>query len=140
MLRVSPDGSAVWVQTGGTNMNVVLDATSMEQLNAAPAGIDPEHSAFQPGGPYGMIAHIASNALVVLNAATGDPVTTIPLGKSQGSISYSPDGALAYVSSFTGNQVYVVDMQRLAVVRSIPTGPAPLGLVLLDRTQLAGAK
>lgn len=140
MLRVSPDGSVVWVQTEATNMNVVLDVESMEQLNIAPAGVDPEQSAFQPGGTYGLIAHIASDALVVLSAPGGDPVATLPVGASQGNICYSADGALAYVTSLGSNRVLVIDMTALAVSTSIETTAAPQGLVLIDAADLNGGK
>lgn len=132
MLRVSPDGHVVWVQTEGTNENVVLDVETMEQLKSVPAGVDPEQSAFQPGGPYGMIAHIASNALVVLDAGSGERVAEIELGESQGNICYSGDGSFAFVTSLGGNEVVIIDMRTLSVAGSIPTGAAPQGLVLLD--------
>jgi YVTN family beta-propeller protein len=132
MLRVSPDGKVIWVQTQGTNENIVLDVETMGQLNSSQAGIDPEQSAFQPGGPYGLIAHIASNSLVVLEATSGDRVGQIKVGESQGNICYGPDGATAFVTSLGGNEVIVVDMLKLTVVGSIPTGAAPQGLVLLD--------
>jgi YVTN family beta-propeller protein len=136
MLRVRPDGRVVWVQTQATALNVVLDAETMEVVHSAPAGRDPEQSAFQPnGGPYAMIAHLASDALFVLDSRTGAVVTTIELGKSQANICYSPDGATAFVTSPSGNEVVVVDMTTLAVVGSIATGMQPQGLVLLNPSQ-----
>ena len=117
-------------------MNVVLDTESLEVLHSAPVGKDPEQSAFQPnGGPYAMIAHLASDALFVLESSTGAVVTRIDLGKSQANICYSPDCATAFVSSPSGNEVVVVDMTTLAVVDSIATGVQPQGLVLLDPSQ-----
>jgi YVTN family beta-propeller protein len=133
MLRVRPDGRAVWVQTQATAMNVVLDAESMEIVQSAPVGRDPEQSAFQPdGGPYGLIAHLASNALFVLDSDSGDVVTRIELGESQGNICFSPDGTIAFVTSPSSNSVVVVDMAHLTVGGRIPTGMRPQGLVLLN--------
>ena len=40
MLRVSPDGKVVWVQTSGAKTNVVLDAESMETLHERTDGRD----------------------------------------------------------------------------------------------------
>ena len=48
MLRVSPDGKDVWVQTGQANTNVVLDADSMAVLQTTSAGKQPVEAAFQP--------------------------------------------------------------------------------------------
>jgi YVTN family beta-propeller protein len=133
MLRVRPDGRVLWVQTQATAMNVVLDAESMEVLQSVPVGKDPEQSAFQPGGgPYGLIAHLASDALFVLDSGSGDVVTQIEFGQSQGNICFSPDGALAFVTSGSGNEVVVVDMASLTIVGHIPTGMHPQGLVLLN--------
>lgn len=132
MLRVSPDGAVVWVQTQGTNENWVLDTTTMAVLAVAEAGVDPEQSAFQPGGPYGLIAHLLSNALVVLDQATGARLGEIQVGTSQGNVSFTPDGRTAFASSMGGNDVLVVDMARLAIVDRIPTVQGPQGLVLLD--------
>jgi YVTN family beta-propeller protein len=133
MLRVRPDGRVVWVQTSATAMNVVLDTESMEVVQSTPVGRDPEQSAFQPsGGPYGLIAHLASQALFVLDSNSGAVVTRIELGKSQGNICFSPDGATAFVTSPSGDEVVVVDMARLTVVGQIPTGMHPQGLVLLN--------
>lgn len=133
MLRVRPDGRVLWVQTQGTAMNVVLDTGSLAVLQSVPVGKDPEQSAFQPnGGPYGLIAHLASDALFVLDSGAGDVVTRLELGESQGNICFSPDGALAYVTSPSADEVMVVDMATLTLVGHIPTGLRPQGLVLLD--------
>ncbi len=132
MNRVSPSGSVLWVQTQGTNENYVLDADTLRIVRADPVGEDPEQSAFQPNGPYGLIAHLHATFLQVLNAATGEPVTRIEVGASQGNVSFTPDGAAAFVTSNGGDDVLVVDMARLAIEARIPTSAAPLGLVLLD--------
>jgi len=56
MLRVSPDGKEVWVQTGRANTNVVLDAETMQTLVTTPAGKQPVEAAFQPNdGRYGSL-------------------------------------------------------------------------------------
>jgi len=132
MLRVSPDGKYVWVQTYKTNMNYVLDADSMAVMNAIQAGTDPEQSAFQPnGGPYGMIAHLSDSFLLVLDSSTGNEVARIELGKTQANISYTADGAIAFVTSPTGDEVVAIDMARLAVMARLSTGKTPMGLALV---------
>jgi DNA-binding beta-propeller fold protein YncE len=49
MLRVSPNGKQVWVQTGEAGTNVVLDAESLAVLQTTPVGKQPVEAAFQPG-------------------------------------------------------------------------------------------
>ena len=132
MLRLTPDGTRLWVQTSGTNENYILDADTLEILSSTSVGLDPEQVAFQPRGPYALIAHLQSNALYVLETATGAVVTQIDCGATQANISYLPDGSLAFVASPSGNHVLVVDMGRLTVVDRISTVRQPFGLVLLD--------
>jgi YVTN family beta-propeller protein len=133
MLRVSPDGKAVWVQTGSANTNVVLDPDTLEILQTTPAGKQPVEAAFQPnGGRYGLVTHADDTFVLVLDRDSGRAVTRIDVGQAQANTSFSPDGALAFVSVTGGNEVAVIDMANLAVVARIPTGAAPMGLVLLD--------
>lgn len=135
MLRVSPDGRYVWVQTSATGTNVVLDADSMEVLGTTKVGTDPEQSAFQPDGAYGLIAHLASDDLVVLESPGGSEVKRIPFDTSQGNISFAPDGATAFVSSPGSGEVFVIDMATLSIRSRIDGVPGAMGLVLLKLQQ-----
>lgn len=132
MLRVAPDGRTVWVQTAGSNENVILDAESLATLASTPVGVDPETVAFQPGGPYALVAHLTATFLVVLDR-TGREVCRIELGATQGPLSFTPDGRRAFVSLNSAGEVAVIDMATLAEVGRIPVGERPMGLILLDR-------
>jgi YVTN family beta-propeller protein len=133
MLRVSPDGKYVWVQTGQANTNVVLDAETMAVLQTSPTGKQPVQSAFQPnGGRYGLVTHFEDTFVLVLERQTGKEVTRIELGDPQANASFTPDGATAFVTVMGGDEVAVIDMAQLAVVGRIKTGHEPMGLVLLD--------
>ena len=135
MLRVSPDGKALWVQTGTGNANVVLDPDTLDLLQTTPAGKQPVVAAFQPnGGRYGLVTHADDTFVLVLDRDSGQAVTRIEVGQPQANTSFSPDGALAFVSVTGANEVAVIDMANLVVAARIPTGPAPMGLVLLDAT------
>ena len=135
MLRVSPDGKALWVQTGTANTNVVLDPETLEILQTTPAGKQPVIAAFQPnGGRYGLVTHFDDTFVLVLDRQTGKEVTRVELGKPQANASFALDGATAFVSVMGGDEVAVIDMAQLAVVGRIKTGGQPMGLVLLDPT------
>jgi YVTN family beta-propeller protein len=136
MLRVAPDGKAVWVQTGQANTNVVLDSETLDVLQTTPAGSQPVEAAFQPnGGRYGLVTHFDDTFVLVLDRDSGRQVARIEVGKSQANASFSADGATAFVSVTGANEVAVIDMTSLAVVARIQTGAAPMGLVLLDPRQ-----
>jgi len=133
MLRVSPDGKYVWVQTGQANTNVVLDADTLAVLQTTPAGKQPVQSAFQPNdGRYGLVTHFDDTFVLVLERQTGKEVTRLDLGKPQANPSFAPDGARAFVTVVGSDEVAVIDMAQLAVVARIKTGREPMGLVLLD--------
>ena len=135
MLRVSPDGSVVWVQTAGKNTNAVLDTESMETLHAEPLGRGPVQSAFgPPGGRYGLVTHLEESFVLVLEQATGKTVQRIDLGGPQANVSFMPDGATAYVTVTTRNEVVAIDMVELVVASRIPAGEEPMGLVVFDPT------
>jgi YVTN family beta-propeller protein len=133
MLRVSPDGKYVWVQTGRANTNVVLDADTMSVLDTTSAGKQPVQSSFQPNdGPYGLITHFDDSFVLVLDRQTGKQVSRIEVGQPQANVSFTPDGATAFVTLMATDEVGVIDMAQLALVGRIKTGREPMGLVLLD--------
>ena len=133
MLRVSPDGRVVWVQTAGTNLNVVLDSDTLEVLQETPLGTGPVTNAFQPDGPYGIVTHTGEPFVAVLDAASGVEVTRVDVGAPQSNVSFTPDGRTALVSVGARNEVVAIDMRELAVAGRVPTAAAPFGLVLLER-------
>ncbi len=133
MLRVSPDGKFVWVQTGAANTNVVLDAETLEVVHTQSAGKQPVECAFQPqGGRYGLVTHFDDTFVLVLDRQTGVEVKRIEVGATQANPSFAPDGAIAFVSVMGADEVAVIDMAQLAVVGRIKTGSKPMGLVLLE--------
>lgn len=133
MLRVSPDGQSVWVQTAGTSRNVVLDVERLEVQQSEPTGRAPVQSAFGAGdGRYGLITHLEEDFVLVLDQETGKPVARIDVGGPQANSSFLPDGATAYVTVPSRNEVAVLDMRELAVVGRIQAGQEPMGLVVFD--------
>ena len=133
MLRVSPDGKDLWVQTAAANTNVVLDSESMEVLHTEPTGRGPVTCAFAPAsGRYGLVTHLEDDFVLVLERETGQTVQRIEVGGPQANVSFMPDGATAYVTVTGRNEVVAIDMAELAVVARIAAGEEPMGLVLLD--------
>ena len=135
MLRVTPDGRHLWVQTVGARTNVVLDAETMAVVQTTPTGQGPVQSAFAPsGGRYGLVTHDADTFVLVLDRETGEAVGRVEVGAPQANASFASDGRLAFVSVSGGDEVVAIDLARLAIVGRVPTGGQPMGLVLLDPT------
>jgi hypothetical protein len=81
MLRVSPDGNVVWVQTAGTNSNVMLDVENLATLHEERTGQGPVQSAFGPTeGRYGLVTHLEEPFVLVLDRNRGQEVQRIDVG------------------------------------------------------------
>jgi YVTN family beta-propeller protein len=133
MLRVTPDGKDLWVQTVGANTNVVLDSESLEVLHTEPTGRGPVQSAFGPvGDRYGLVTHLEEDFVLVLDRETGRTVQRIDMGGPQANVSFMPDGTKAYVTVTGRNEVVAIDMVELAVVARIAAGEEPMGLVIFN--------
>ena len=133
MLRVSPDGRTLWVQTAGTHRNVVLDVERLEVQQSEATGQAPVQSAFAAGeGRYGLITHLEDDFVLVLDRETAKPVARIDVGAPQANPSFVPDGATAFVTVPSRNEVAVLDMRELAVIARIQAGQEPMGLVVFD--------
>ena len=57
MLRVSPDGKEVWVQTGKVDTNVVLNASDLSTLATLPTGKGPVTNAWTPDARYSVVTN-----------------------------------------------------------------------------------
>jgi hypothetical protein len=135
MLRVSPDGAVVWVQTAGTSRNVVLDATTMETLHTEATGRGPVQSAFgPPGSRYGLVTHLDETFVLALERETGREAARIEVGAPQANPSITPDGASAYVTVPSRAEVVAIDMKELAIIGRIQAGEEPMGIVVFDPT------
>ena len=133
MLRVSPDGKVVWVQTSGVNTNVVLDVESMDVLHREATGKGPVQSAFGPPGQRcGLVTHLDESFVLVLERATGRVVKRIEVGGAQANPSVMPDGKTAYVTVPSRNEVGAIDMVELEVIGRISAGEEPMGLVVFE--------
>src|SRR5205823_1141585 len=68
MLRVSPDGKEVWVQTGGANTNVVLDADDLKTLATEPCGKGPVTNAWSPDRKYAIVTNSSDTFAQIFDA------------------------------------------------------------------------
>jgi len=133
MLRVSPDGAVVWVQTGSANTNTALAVDTMETLWTTPTGRGPVQSAFGPaGGRYGLVTHLDEPFVLALVRETGREAQRIDVGGPQANASFAPDGATAFVTVTNRAEVVAIDMTELAVVGRVSVGEEPMGLVVFD--------
>lgn len=128
MLRVSPDGREVWVQTPGGG-NTVLDAQTLETKDTKQVGRGAVTNNWSPDGRYGFVTGTES-WVTVMDAKDYRVVKNIEVGQGGSNVSFRADGRFAYVSVTNANAVAVIDVQALEVVEQLRAGDRPMGLVL----------
>jgi YVTN family beta-propeller protein len=130
MLRVSPDGKEVWVQTA-SGSNVVLDSRSLETLHTEQLGEQPVTTAWSPDGRYNFVTHFADSWLAIMDPGSGKLVKRLEVGQGSANVSFRPDGKYGYVAVTGENTVAVVEMESLEVETKLRTGEEPMGLIIL---------
>ena len=131
MLRVSPDGKEVWVQTARADTNVVLDGDDLSVLATEPTGRSPVANFWTPDRRYSFVTHTNDTFVSVFDARTYREVARLEVGRGSANIGFTRDGATAFISITGRNAVAVVDVSRLEVVSEIPVGTEPQGLIVL---------
>jgi DNA-binding beta-propeller fold protein YncE len=130
MLRVSPGGKEVWVQTA-SGTNVVLDAQTLKTKHTERVGSSPVTVAFSPDGRYNFVSMAGENYVAVLDPQTGKLLKRLEVGQNNANISFRPDGRFGYVAITGENLVAVVEMESLQVETQLRTGKGPMGLIVL---------
>ena len=130
MLRVSPDGKKVWVQTA-SGSNVVLDSQTLETLHTEELGEQPVTTAWSPDGRYNFVTHFADSWVAVMDPESGKLVKRLEVGQNGANVSFRPDGAYGYVAVTGEDAVAVIEMESLEVESRLDVGEEPMGLIVL---------
>jgi DNA-binding beta-propeller fold protein YncE len=131
MLRVSPDGKEVWVQTGKADTNVVLNAADLSTLATLPTGKGPVTNAWTPDARYSVVTNSGDTFASVFDAKTYTEVARLAVGQGGANIGFTRDGATGFMSVTGANSVAVIDMAKLNVVSQLKAGTQPQGLIVL---------
>ena len=130
MLRVSPDGKEVWVQTADANTNVVLGADDLSVLSTEPTGKSPVTNAWTPDRRYSIVTNGRDTFAQVFDARTFKEVKRLTIGPGGPNIGFSKDGKTAFVAVTGANRVAVIDVAKLALESQIRAGTEPQGLIV----------
>jgi len=130
MLRVSPDGKEVWVQTAEANTNVVLGADDLSVLATEPTGTAPVTNAWTPDQRYSFVTNGKDVIAQVFDAKTFKEVKRLTIGLGGTNIGFSKDGKTAFIAVTGANAVAVVDVAKLALETHITAGKEPQGLIV----------
>src|SRR5947208_9502715 len=105
MLRVSPNGKEVWVQTAEANTNVVLGADDLSVLSTEPTGNSPVTNAWTPDRRYSIITNSKDTIAQVFDARTFKEVKRLTIGQGGTNIGFSKDGKTAFIAVTGANSV-----------------------------------
>ena len=130
MLRASPDGKEVWVQTADANTNVVLGADDLSVLSTEPTGKSPVTNAWTPDRRYSIVTNGRDTFAQVFDARTFKEVKRLTIGPGGTNIGFSKDGKTAFVAVTGANRVAVIDVAKLALESQIRAGTEPQGLIV----------
>jgi DNA-binding beta-propeller fold protein YncE len=130
MLRVSPDGKEVWVQTAEANTNVVLDASDLSVLATQPTGKQPVTNAWTRDRRYSLLTNGQDTFAQVFDARTLKEVKRLTIGQGAANIGFSNDGKTAFIAVRGTNEVAVIDLVKLALESRIRAGTEPQGLIV----------
>ena len=130
MLRVSPDGREVWVQTA-SGSNAVLDARTLETLHTEELGEQPVTTAWSPDGRYNFVTHFADSWVAVMDPESGKLIKRLEVGQNGANVSFRPDSAYGYVAVTGEDAVAVVEMESLEVESRLDVSEEPMGLIVL---------
>ena len=130
MLRVSPDGKEVWVQTADANTNVVLGADDLSVLSTEPTGKSPVTNAWTRDRRYSIVTNGKDTFAQVFDARTFKEVKRLSIGPGGTNIGFSKDGRTAFVAVTGANRVAVIDVAKLALESQIRAGTEPQGLIV----------
>ncbi len=137
-LRVSPDGSEVYIALIDGKAMAILDTKTNNVRNIALPGAGVQ-TAVTPDGMYAFSSVYDTKQIAWLNRGSNEQgLISLPEG-SRGPVQiYStPDSRYLYVADQgyyfdqpTGNLVYRIDIRRKAVDQTITAGSAPHGIVV----------
>jgi DNA-binding beta-propeller fold protein YncE len=130
MLRVSPDGKEVWVQTADANTNVVLNADDLAVLSTEPTGKYPVTNAWTPDRRYSIVTNGQDSFAQIFDARTFKEVRRLTIGPGGSNIGFSKDGKTAFIAVREADAVAVIDVEKLALASQITAGKAPQGLIV----------
>jgi DNA-binding beta-propeller fold protein YncE len=130
MLRVSPDGREVWVQTAEANTNVVLDASDLSVLATQATGKGPVTNAWTPDRRYSVVTNGQDTFAQIFDARTFTEVKRLTIGQGGSNIGFSRDGQTAFIAVRGTNEVAVIDIAKMVLADRIRAGTEPQGLIV----------
>ena len=129
-LKISPDGSKLYVAVTYASMVFLYERPSHELLRVLPTGQRLSHMlAPTPDWERLYVPNLGSNTLSLLNTKTNEIEFHISVGKKPEGVAVHPRGAFLYVANQDENNIYVLSTEHHGVLAKHPVGDLPVRLV-----------
>jgi len=129
-LDVSPDGATVAVANARSGDVSLIDRERFVERARVPLPGSPVRVRYHPDGRL-LAVSLANVGQVALLDRDGAVKALVPVGNRPDGLAFSPNGRLLYVALTGDNRVAVVDVAARRVVRALPAGDGPSGLLLV---------
>jgi YVTN family beta-propeller protein len=121
-IRLSRDGTRLWVTCEGAKAVAELDAASGQVLRTWDTGQEVSHMVIEtPDERKLYVANIGSGSVTVIDRTT-NAVKNVVTGKGAEGIDVSPDGREVWVTNRADHTIAVLDTRSDRVVATVPSG------------------
>lgn len=132
-LAFSPDGSRAYVTSEIDGTVAVVDAKGYKVTDTIklPEGSKPMGIEFSPDGSRAYVANGRGGTVSVIDTRSDSIIATIKdIGTRPWGIALADGGDKLYTANGPSGNVTVVDTEKLVVLKKIPTGEMPWGVVV----------
>ena len=149
-IRVSPDGSTLFIALSGSPMAPpgvdesklpppdkkadgigVVSVSDQKLLRVIPAGSDPEQTAISKDGSRLFVANEDTGELTVVSVDDGRVLATFKVGDEPEGVELRPDGKVVYVTSEEDSHVTAIDAIDLKPIKTFKVGQRPRSTAFL---------
>jgi len=126
------DGRFAYFPERDQDTVAMMDLTTFQVVKRVSMGegTRPHMLRVSPDGRLSYISHFADNFISVVDTQTFREINRIRVAEGLTVIAFRPDGKFAYVAATGVNGVGVIDADRQKLLKLIPAGTQPWGLIV----------
>jgi YVTN family beta-propeller protein len=132
MVTASRDGRTLFTSNIGSNTITILErAGETWRPTHVPVGAGPEGLALSPDERELWTAHTGDGAVSIIDVGGKKVIASVAARTRRSNrVKFTRDGRYALISDLDGGEIVVVDARTRAVVRRVPLGSMPEGILI----------
>jgi DNA-binding beta-propeller fold protein YncE len=131
-IGITPDGRELWVGSNSEHTITVLGTEDLAPITTLDAPGFPYRIVFTPDGSTAVVTQPEAGLVRLFDVAKHRESGTITVSGEPAGIALSADGSLAYVTRNAVDSIAVLSLVDRTVLRMLPAGPTPDGIVVLE--------